>query len=304
MVIAYEEFNKNVTEKERTFDYTTMNNLKNMPGYYEKDKDIYEKIIRNLNFLLNKKYTRMRIHEYCRYLNQFIYHNIKKYDLNQFTINMFYSTSRSNIISKGAIDSCPYHSYDTTYKEPLNIIKLDNFHENIDDIKGTLKREINLNNSPCQRYVWECVKIYKTMYKEYCPYEGTNDKKRKETCDILEKFKSSYMAFLFGEEGLEDKIPPLNDQDNEVFPKCLSDKPKPETEPELGQAKDLVPGSRVGQESHSQAIPSSSEQSNSPTSFSTSTVVSSMVGIPPFLALIYKVNIFLLKVHTTVNTNT
>ncbi|SCO65493.1 VIR protein [Plasmodium vivax] len=288
MVIAYKEFNKNVTDEEKTFDSTIMNNLKNMPDYYDKHKYVYEKIIRNLNFLLNEKYTRMRIHEYCRFLNQFIYHKKKKYNLNEFTINMFYLTSHSNIIGKGGIGSCLYHSYDTTYKEPLNIIKLDNFHENIYDIKSTLKREINVDNSPCQSYVCECVKIYKTMHKKYCPYEGTTDKTLKETCDILEKFKTSYMAFLFGEKDIKDKIPPLNGPDNEVFLKCLSDKTKPETEPERSPAEDLVPGSRVGQESHSQAIPSSSEQSNSPTSFSTSTVVSSMVGIPPFLALIYK----------------
>ncbi|KMZ77244.1 hypothetical protein PVIIG_05197 [Plasmodium vivax India VII] len=293
MVITYKEFNKNVTDEERTFDYTTMNNLKGMPGNYEKHKYIYEKIIRNLNFLLNEKYTRMRIHEYCRFLNQFIYHKKKKYNLNEFTINMFYLTSHSNIIGKGGIGNCPYHSYDATYKEPLNIIKLDNFHENIRDIKRVLENEISQDHSLCQKYVCECVKIYKTMHKKYCPYEGTTDKTLKETCDILEKFKTSYMAFLFGEEDIKDKIPPLNGPDIDDFPKCLPDEPKPETEQERSPAEDLAQGARVGMEQQPQATSPASEQSNSPTSLSTSTVVSTMVGIPPFLALIYKVNIFL-----------
>ncbi|KMZ83224.1 hypothetical protein PVBG_05194 [Plasmodium vivax Brazil I] len=152
MVIAYKEFNKDVTDEERTFDSTIMNNLKNMPDYYEKHKDIYEKIIRNLNFLLNKKYREMGIQDYCRFLNQFIYHNKKRYDLKEFTISIFYSVSHSNIIKKGGLGNCPYHSYDATYKEPLNIIKLDNFHENIQDIKSTLEHENYQDNSSCQRY--------------------------------------------------------------------------------------------------------------------------------------------------------
>ncbi|SCO65455.1 VIR protein [Plasmodium vivax] len=288
MVIAYKEFNKTVTKEDRTFDSTLMNNLKTQYGYEEKHKDIYEKIIRNLNFLLNKKYTDMGIHEYCRFLNQFIYHKKKKYNLNEFTISLFYDASHANIVRKGAIGRCPYHSYDTTYKEPLKIIKLDNFHENIQDIKSILKSEIYHDNSPCQKYICECVKIYKTMYSAYCPYEGTTDKILKETCDILEKFKRSYMAFLFGQDGIKDKIPPLNDSDIDDFPRCLSDKSKPELGSELGSAQSPVRGAGLGLEQHSQATSPASEQSNSPTSLSTSTVVSTMVGIPPFLALIYK----------------
>ncbi|SCO65474.1 Plasmodium vivax Vir protein, putative [Plasmodium vivax] len=96
------------------------------------------------------------------------------------------------------------------------------------------------------------------------------------------------MAFLSDEEGLKDKIPSLDDIDNGKFSICLSDEPKKETGSELRPAEVPAKVAGVGQEPHSQPISPASEQSNSPTSLSTSTVVSSIVGIPPFLALIYK----------------
>ncbi|KMZ99252.1 hypothetical protein PVNG_02135 [Plasmodium vivax North Korean] len=260
MVIAYKEFNKDVTEEERTFDASLLERIKPQDLNYDNHKHIYEKLIRNLSSLLNGKYKQMGIHIYCRFLYQWLLHSQKKCNINEFALSLFYEVSHDNVFRKGAISSCPYYSYDTTYKEPLNIIKLDNFHENIQEIKSTLDIENYQVNSPCQKYVCECVKIYKTMHYKYCPYEGTIDTKLKNTCDILNKFKSSYMAYLFGQDGIKDKLPPLNGSDIDDFPRCLSDKSKPELGSELGSAQSRVRGAGLGLEQHSQATSPASEQ--------------------------------------------
>ncbi|KMZ76841.1 hypothetical protein PVIIG_05413 [Plasmodium vivax India VII] len=153
MVIAYKEFNKDVTEEERTFDASLLERIKPQDLNYHNHKHIYEKLIRNLSSLLNLKYNQMGIQDYCRFLHQWLYHSQKEFDIGEYALGVFYGVSHNNIVRKGGRDTCSYFSYATSYEKPLNIIKLDNFHENIKDIKSTLEREINRDNSPCQSYI-------------------------------------------------------------------------------------------------------------------------------------------------------
>ncbi|KMZ77046.1 hypothetical protein PVIIG_06224 [Plasmodium vivax India VII] len=295
MKIAYDEFNKTVTEEDRIFDSTIMNNLKNIPYYDEKHKYIYEKIIRNLYFLLNKKYTRMGIQDYCRYLYQWIYHTKKSYGIDEYRLSIFYIASHENIVRNGGENICPYYSYDTTFEEPLKIIKLENMHYNIDVIENTLKSENDSINS-CQKYVCECYKIYKEMYQSYCPYYLEEDKKRKSTCDKLREFAVSYMSYLFGKQGLKDKIPSLYDAESVSFSRCSTEEKV--TQPREADVSTPVSANEPGQRPGEGIAPSSTrgaEQSDNSIPFNTSTIVSTVAGIPPFLALIYKVNNFYIE---------
>ncbi|KMZ95761.1 hypothetical protein PVMG_05360, partial [Plasmodium vivax Mauritania I] len=92
---------------------------------------------------------------------------------------------------------CPYYSYDTNYIEPINIIKLQNFNDYINIIVSTMKNKVEAHYSLCQKYICECVNIYKSMFKAHCSHEHTTDIKLKKTCDMLSTFKSTYTTFLY-----------------------------------------------------------------------------------------------------------
>ncbi|KMZ99294.1 hypothetical protein PVNG_02177 [Plasmodium vivax North Korean] len=241
MVIAYNEFNKTLTENDKTIDSTVMDNLKKITGYEEKHKEIYEKIIRNLYFLLNKKYTQTGIQDY-------------------------------------------------SYEKPLNIIKLENFQEDIKIIERILKNKNDLFTS-CQNYFCECYKIYNEMNQRYCPYDLEVDKKRKSTCDKLRAFKTLYMSFHFN-RGINDKVPSLDDAENVPFTMCYESEPEPvtETAQQVGENPELQSQPRTVAAPGQSGSSVSTDESEKVKPFNTSTIVSTVAGIPPFLALIYKVN--------------
>ncbi|KMZ77247.1 hypothetical protein PVIIG_05200 [Plasmodium vivax India VII] len=289
MVDAYNEFNKDVSDDERTFDVTLINNVKNIGGYHEKDNQVYEKLIRNLSLLLNNKYTKMSNTEYCRFLNQWVYHTKIKYNINEHPLSMFYLASHANIVRNGGENICPYYSYDAKFEEPLKIIKLENMHYNINVIKNKLKSEKDSINS-CQKYICECYKIYKEIYQSYCPNKDLSNNKGKNTCDKLREFEISYMSYLFDKEGIKDKIPSLYEAESVPFSRCSTE----EKEQKLSVAGVSTPesanepGPRPG-EGIAPSSTRSAEQSDNSLPFNTTSVVSAMAGIPPFLALIYKV---------------
>ncbi|SCA81821.1 Plasmodium vivax Vir protein, putative [Plasmodium vivax] len=289
MVNAYNEFNKAVKENEKTFDVSLIERAKHIDKDYEKNKDIYEKLMRNLSLVLNKRNHKMNINDYCRFLNQWVYHSKQKNNISEFSLGVFYPVAHENIVKNGGINRCSYFSYDTMFEEPLNIIKLENFQEDIDIIESILKNEKDSFNS-CQKYACECFKIYKKFYQQsYCPYDLEADKKRKSTCDKLRAFKTSYTSYLSNRE-MKDKVPSLDAAGNVSLPLCYESEPDPvrETAQQVGENPELVsqPGP-VGAPRESGSSVSTDESENTKP-FNTSTIVSTVAGIPPFLALIYK----------------
>ncbi|CAI7724217.1 Plasmodium vivax Vir protein, putative [Plasmodium vivax] len=288
MVFAYNEFNEILRDEERNLDAILINLIKPIDPNYERNKDIYEKLKRNLSLVLKSKKGRMSSNEYCRYLYQWIYHSKNKIDINEYPLSMFYIAARQNIVSNGGKNLCPYYSYDTTFEEPLNIIKLENFQENMHIIENILKSE-NDSITSCQKYICECVNIYKKMYHEYCTHPYSVNKKRDDTCDKLRAFASAYTSYLFGKQGIKNKIPSLYDAESVPYSRCSTEEkeqqpreasvsaPGPAHEPGLRQAVGREPSSTLGD-----------EKSDNPIQFNTTSVVSAMAGIPPFLALIYK----------------
>ncbi|SCO65462.1 Plasmodium vivax Vir protein, putative [Plasmodium vivax] len=289
MVFAYNEFNKSVDEKEITINVLLINLIKELDANYEDNKEIYEKLNRNISLVLKTNNTIMSNNDYCRYLNQWIYHSIKKNNINENLLGMFYVASQKNIVGNGGRDTCSYFSYATKYENPLNIIKLENMHYNIDVIQNTLKSEEDSVNS-CQRYICECYKIYQEMYKSYCPNKDLRNEKGKNTCDMLDTFNKSYMSYLFDKEGIKDKIPSLLAAESVPFSRCPTEDKEPKlseggvSRPGLAQKPEQRPA--VGIEPNS--TPVVAEQSDNSIPFNTTSVVSAMAGIPPFIALIYK----------------
>ncbi|SCO72980.1 VIR protein [Plasmodium vivax] len=285
MVAAYEEFNSAVIDDSSTIE-SHMTVLKSWGWYEEKHKDIYKKLTRNLLLLLNREYKKMSNTDFCRYLYQWVYHTKKKYDINEFNISLFYQAIHDRIVQLGAIKKCPYFSYDNDYEKSTNIIKLQNFYNNIDAIaevlmNKSLPQEKDSHYCYAQRYANECVNIYKKMHDIYC-----SDKKDENTCSELNTFYTSYTQFLFTKEDIKNKIPNLASGEIEKNFGCPSDKTAPgsvliqESGPEQGMRTESGP--RHG------SVSVEVEKQNNPTKFNSTAVVGTMAGIPPFLALLYK----------------
>ncbi|KMZ89718.1 hypothetical protein PVMG_04548 [Plasmodium vivax Mauritania I] len=296
MVNAYNEFNKVVEEKEKTFDVSLIDRTKNFDPDYEKNKVIYEKLMRNLSFVLNKRDNKMIINDYCRFLNQWVYHSQQKNNISEFALGVFYPGAHDNIVNNGGINRCSYFSYATTYENPLNIIKLENFIENLNIIESILKNGYDSFNS-CQKYVCECFKIYKEFYQQsYCPYDLEADKKRKSTCDKLRAFKTSYTSYLSGRE-MKDIVPSLDAAENVSLPMCYESEPESMAQAAKqvveGQESESPPGPEAAPGQSGSSV--STDESEKVKPFNTSTIVSTVAGIPPLLALIYKVNNFYIE---------
>ncbi|KMZ99288.1 hypothetical protein PVNG_02171 [Plasmodium vivax North Korean] len=285
MVTAYKEFNETVTDEQRSPIEPLMTNIRRSGEYNGNHKDIYEKVMRNISLLLNNHYGKTQFRDNCIYLYQWLYLTKKKNKVSDFMIGVLYPASHDKFVLPTTTNKCSYFAYDTTYEDPIKIIKLQNFDLDIKNIEKILMDENYSNNLPFKKYICECVNIFKEMYKGKCPYTEEKDKKRKAICDVLNTFQNTYMLYLYIKDGMKDKIPSLYSAEDELLNTCPSD--KPETEPKLvsvtRQPSESAPVSQS--EGNSPSV----EQTNNPIPFNTTSVVSAMAGIPPFLALIYKV---------------
>ncbi|KMZ95729.1 hypothetical protein PVMG_05328 [Plasmodium vivax Mauritania I] len=147
----YDGFDKSV---KRDYDAVYEFICKLVKDDLEKDKEEYNdicmKVIRNLDPLCNEGEKCIPYSDRCSNVNSWIYNTIeKKYLKNEHIIKRIFEltgTIRPHINRYG----CPYYSYDTEYKEPLNIIHLRIFDENMKIIERTLKSNDQTNNTFCQ----------------------------------------------------------------------------------------------------------------------------------------------------------
>ncbi|KMZ83250.1 hypothetical protein PVBG_05220 [Plasmodium vivax Brazil I] len=296
MVTAYDEFNSDVIDDGSSTIESLVSVLKLWRWYEEKHKDIYKKLTRNLLLLLNREYKKMSNTDFCRFLYQWVYHTRKKYDINEYNISIFYQAFHDSIVGPGAKNSCPFYSYDKDYENSIDIIKLQNFYNNVRIIRDILIKESvpqKKDSYYCyaQRYANECVKIYRDMHDQFCSGNKNLITKNQKTCSELRTFSNIYRNFFFNEGNINEKVPDLSSSENEKHFLCSQDEPPASQELKQGSEAALGMGtvSGPGQGSISDGV----EQSDNPKPFNTTSVVSAMAGIPPFLVLIYKVNIFL-----------
>ncbi|VUZ96312.1 PIR protein [Plasmodium vivax] len=297
MVTAYDEFNSAVTDDDSSTIESLVSVLKSWGGYEEKHKDIYKKLTRNLLLLLNREYKKMSNTDFCRFLYQWVYHNKKKYNINEFYISLFYMTIHDSIVQLGAIKKCPYSTYDNDYEISKNIIKLQNFYSDIDTIEKTLMNESlpqKKDSHYCyaQRYANECVKIYRNMHNTFCSGDKSLIPTNEKICSVLSTFNRIYTDFLFNKGDIKNKIPDLSSNESEKHFLCPLDEPSSGLDltqrlgraQGLGQAQEMMSESGQGHRSVSVGI----EQPANPAPLNSTAVVGTMIGIPPFLGLIYR----------------
>ncbi|KMZ83218.1 hypothetical protein PVBG_05188 [Plasmodium vivax Brazil I] len=238
-------------------------------------KNTCTRLFKNTFLLSNRDYSTDDFTKYCDILYIWLYFEIQKYNLNAQIINKIFQGSVSAAQQKSRKQiSCPYFSYNEKLEEAEKLIKLRIFQYNISTIQNILNNIIEPNNCSCLEYVYECVNIYKDMHKRYCATDEGKNKTYKGTCDILKNFNLNYSSYIRNIKEEIYKLPFLSDTTTSSHTptgshatRCLLNKQKLE----LGSG----------------AV----HQSSSPKQISISTALSTMAGIPPFLALIYKVNI-------------
>ncbi|SCO73021.1 Plasmodium vivax Vir protein, putative [Plasmodium vivax] len=289
MVSAYNSFNDNVNSRERSAILSILDYIKSVGGYKNEDQVIYEKLIRNLWSLSNNIYKGKR--DYCIFLNQWLYLIKKKYKIIDYPIDIFYGVAMSRLSSDGRTNICPFYIYDNDYEKSTNIIKLQNFYNNIDTIAKTLMNESipqGKDSHYCyaQRYANECVNIYKNMYDKFCSDKKDEKVENKNTCFELNTFYKSYTQFLFIKEDIKNKIPNLASGEIEKHFGCPYNKPAPGPELIQESGQELGMGAESGPRHGSVSV--GAEKQNNPTKFNSTAVVGTMAGIPPFLVLIYK----------------
>ncbi|KMZ99292.1 hypothetical protein PVNG_02175 [Plasmodium vivax North Korean] len=220
---TYEAFDENVEDYKNSYDTLCDFILKENSMELRKYKGFCMKLMRNLGrYSLDPKFyepTRER----CNILYNWIYNSIGKKTTDdvvnkcfkEYTDNMEYVTNEKK---------CSKHSYDEKFEEPIKITLLDIFNNNTPDIINTLINEDDSISTPGQKFVCECVRIYKYMDESYCLKNRQKSEKNKTTCLKLDQFKDSYGYFLINLQDSKHKIPLLNDIDNELRVKCPQDR--------------------------------------------------------------------------------
>lgn len=97
------------------------------------------KLLRNLESVCNVRNNIALVREQCKNLNKWLFYQIKPYKLTEDIINKIFNLLKhlpNEIINP---EYCSYYSYNVNIKDSGNMIKLDNFVDNIPTIRSILK---------------------------------------------------------------------------------------------------------------------------------------------------------------------
>ncbi|CAG9474537.1 unnamed protein product [Plasmodium vivax] len=261
----YEEFNKSADNHEKEQDMISI--CQTHATNENSGKDTYNKLCMKLlkNLLLLTKYSE-NIGIYskrCNDLYNWLYYEMKPYKLPDNIVPSIFDRSDTLISETNKKNLCPYDLYNKDHYKDEKIIELNIFRDNIVTLREILKNKNSDHYCPCIKYVKNCVKTYKNLDNTYCSRENIQKLDNKEFCKELNKF-TTYYGYLTDVPSIINEIPSLSLDIDTYKNKCLSDNDISQ----LGSATD--------------------ERLGNSTSVAASTVVGAMVGIPPFLALMYK----------------
>ncbi|KMZ99327.1 hypothetical protein PVNG_02210 [Plasmodium vivax North Korean] len=268
----YEEFNQTVdhTDNDKVnYDSMCDKIMQNVHDEREWYKDLCIKLMRNLGTFSSVYNKSIYNSERCKNINSWLYYIIKDYEVNQAVITNIFEESNKIVVEGSGKFYCYNYLYKDKYDDPDKIIMLINLEDYMNDFLSILKDNNANNHCLCRKFIFECAKIYRDMNNEYCVGPTINRSRKPNTCSQLESFKLFYTSFISTIVELKGKLPSLYSEENELIPKCSSD---------IGNQEQKLDSSGV-------------DQSNSNKKISISTAIGTMAGIPPFLALIYKVNI-------------
>ncbi|KMZ83434.1 hypothetical protein PVBG_05946 [Plasmodium vivax Brazil I] len=235
----------------------------------EKHKNICKDLLKNLKILSNNNYSNIdTFFTGCKNLNNWLYFKEKELAVSSDIVNKIFQAYKQ--IKKAIYHShdCDYYTFDKRFNESEKLINLRIFNYNFETIQRLLKDSIKSQDCKLIKYVYECVDVYKKMNITYRFPHDCNSSQHKNACDIMKEFNQLYSSYINKKHGILHNFPELSsDTPTNIIDGCSSQE----------NAKD----------------PSLEESSQTDTSMRgvVSPVLSAIAGIPPFLVLIYKVNI-------------
>ncbi|KMZ98972.1 hypothetical protein PVNG_03811 [Plasmodium vivax North Korean] len=224
----YDEFNESIDNLDHEKDDSvSMCKLimGKVPGNNEWYNKLCIKLIRNLgafSIIKNNDKNKYNI-ERCKNINSWLYYIIKNNEVHQGVITDIFTQSNNLMGDHNIKHQCSNYLYKDKYINPDQIIKLINLEDYMNDFLSILKDNNHKNHCLCRKFIFDCVNIYKKMYKEYCTVPYKEHINRTDTCDKLSAFASAYMPFIFSNESIRSKIPSLDAAEKELILTCQTD---------------------------------------------------------------------------------
>ncbi|GAB69523.1 hypothetical protein PCYB_002720 [Plasmodium cynomolgi strain B] len=263
----YEDFEKNVSDddKDHYFYETTCKVIFGRNNdYIIKYNKYCMKLLRNLGVYSDDPSIYKPNSERCKNLYNWLHYMIMKHNIPDDIIIKIFQKAKDLTSNNPMMEICDYN-YNKNIKKAENIIKLLNLQYNINIVEGILAGEKINDYCLCEKYINECVNIYKSIKNMYCS-EPTDKQTNSETCSHVQSFESTYNNFLFYKQQFQDNIPSLTSSNNEYVGKCEATKSSP--------------------------VPISTERDSSanPKKISVTGALGTIAGVSSVLALLYKVN--------------
>ncbi|KMZ89735.1 hypothetical protein PVMG_04565 [Plasmodium vivax Mauritania I] len=290
---TYDEFDKTLDGDIHINKYHTFCDL--IKDKYTENKEEQHKFC--LKLVRNLGCYPLESHRYfdpnknrCNILYYWIYNSVKN---KQISNNLIADCFGDYVYHMGNIKitpKCYYHPYEDIYKEPMNMIILEIFQSTMKTVTDMLDMENNTFDPDLQKYICECVNIYKELNKKYCHHK---DQKRTLTCSMLDTVKQTYNLYLSDKEYQKYKIPSLDNVEKVYTDKCMPSKlqvPLNAPRENDGLALPSLSENSDGQlDEFSSPHPFIGEKSGSSISSTMSTAVGTMAGASSIIALLYKV---------------
>ncbi|KMZ99266.1 hypothetical protein PVNG_02149 [Plasmodium vivax North Korean] len=167
-------------------------------GRVDEHKNACKVLLRNSILLYDKDYENEVFIKYCDILYIWLYFEIKKNMLSPSIINKIFDGSIQKVSSTGQKKPCTYFSFNENLHQPEKLMKLRIFNDNIKTLTNILNNINESNNCSCLKYVYDCIKIYKDMYRDYCSGEKkTQNLKNINTCKIVDDFGTKYSSNIY-----------------------------------------------------------------------------------------------------------
>ncbi|CAG9474673.1 unnamed protein product [Plasmodium vivax] len=221
---TYKDFDKKVEDDKNFYDNLCNYILDGPSEELRKYKGFCMKLMRNLGYFSRDSNIYEPTRERCNILYNWIYNSIEKHKTTNDVVNKCFKDYTDNMKYVLNIKKCSKLAHEGNFVEPIKITLLDIFDNNTPAIINTLNDENDLTSAPGQKFVCECVKIYKHMYKSYCLNNRQKSEKNGTTCLRLDNFNKTYWHFINSLKGSKHNIPLLSDGDNELLTKCPQDK--------------------------------------------------------------------------------
>ncbi|GAB69634.1 hypothetical protein PCYB_003830, partial [Plasmodium cynomolgi strain B] len=160
------------------------------------------------------------------------------------------------------------------YFEPENLVILNIFNNNIEDIKEILNNNGDSNICSFQKFINQCVDLYKSMHEKHCSNFGITNPSLMSTCVTVNSFKVHYEKYR-SKEKITYELPELSSNTPKI----------------------IIDGCQSKESESVQASSIRNNQSDPSIIQNVPLGLGIMAGISSLLALIYKVKINYIKIY-------